>query len=77
MDGGLTGFCPIIFFRPLHAFGFGVTCAVTGTAMLLCGVNGLSASLGLLNLFIYTSVYTPLKRVSIANTWFGSIGTIY
>lgn len=28
---------------------------------------------GMANIFLYTSVYTPLKRVSILNTWAGSV----
>ena len=36
-------------------------------------MNGLCASLSLLNLILYTSVYTPMKRVSILNTWVGSV----
>lgn len=36
-------------------------------------VNPLTASLGLANLLLYTSLYTPLKRVSIVNTWVGSV----
>ena len=29
--------------------------------------------LGLLNLGLYTGVYTPMKRLSVANTWVGSV----
>ena len=42
--------------------------------MLYYGVNGYAASLGALNLLLYTSVYTPMKRMSIINTWVGSVG---
>merc|ERR1719239_1016922 len=44
-----------------------------GTLLLYTQVNELAAALSLLNLVLYTSVYTPLKRVSIVNTWVGSI----
>lgn len=44
-----------------------------GTFLLGYYVNGLSAALGLLNLGLYTCVYTPMKRISIANTWVGSV----
>jgi len=44
-----------------------------GTILLYTQVNGLSAFLSAFNLFLYTCVYTPLKRVSIINTWVGSL----
>nr|CAG4647222.1 EOG090X09NT [Megafenestra aurita] len=58
---------------PLHAVSFAVVSGTTGLAVLNYGVNGLCASLGALTLVLYTLVYTPMKRYSIANTWFGSI----
>lgn len=58
---------------PLHAVGFAAACALSGAVMLYFGVNGLTLSLGLTNLILYTSVYTPLKRISIVNTWVGSV----
>ena len=36
-------------------------------------VNPLTAMLGLANLFLYTTLYTPMKRISIANTWVGAV----
>lgn len=62
---------------PLHAIGFAVCSASLGLCMLNFGVNGLTASLGAANLLLYTSIYTPMKRISILNTWIGSIGIIY
>lgn len=60
-------------FSPLHAALFaGATCTV-GTGMLMFGANPLTAGLGLFNLVLYTSVYTPMKRLSIANTWVGAV----
>ncbi|XP_056638344.1 protoheme IX farnesyltransferase, mitochondrial [Diorhabda sublineata] len=58
---------------PLHAMVFAATTSITGLGILYYGVNGLTASLGLTNLLLYTSVYTPLKRISILNTWVGSV----
>uniref|UniRef100_A0A1B6GJ74 Protoheme IX farnesyltransferase, mitochondrial n=2 Tax=Cuerna arida TaxID=1464854 RepID=A0A1B6GJ74_9HEMI len=58
---------------PIHALGFASVCATTGMTVLYYGINPLTAGLGLVNLFLYTSVYTPLKRVSILNTWVGSV----
>lgn len=47
---------------------------MSGLGILYYGVNCLTAGLGLANLIIYTSIYTPMKRISILNTWIGSIG---
>ncbi|EDW64570.2 protoheme IX farnesyltransferase, mitochondrial [Drosophila virilis] len=58
---------------PLKAVGFAVVSATSGLCLLYFGVNGLTAALGAGNLFLYTSIYTPMKRMSIANTWIGSI----
>ena len=44
-----------------------------GTVVLATLVNPLTAALGAANIFLYTSVYTPLKRLSIINTWVGSV----
>ncbi|KAH8287944.1 hypothetical protein KR018_008857 [Drosophila ironensis] len=58
---------------PLHAVTFAVVSATTGLSMLYFGTNGLTAALGAGNLFLYTSIYTPMKRISIVNTWVGSV----
>ncbi|XP_046650079.1 protoheme IX farnesyltransferase, mitochondrial-like [Daphnia pulicaria] len=58
---------------PLHAVSFAAVCGTTGLIILNYGVNGVCASLGALTLALYTLVYTPMKRSSIANTWVGSI----
>lgn len=47
---------------------------MTGLGLLYFGVNPLTAALGAGNLVLYTSIYTPLKRISILNTWLGSVG---
>ena len=52
---------------------FGVVSGLTGSIILYFGVNSLTAGLGVFNIFLYTSVYTPLKRISIVNTWVGSV----
>lgn len=43
-----------------------------GTSI-LAAVSPYAAALGGLNWLIYVTVYTPLKRYSATNTWFGSI----
>lgn len=58
----------------LHSMNFAIASATIGTGLLYFGVNGYAAALGAGNLFLYTSVYTPMKRFSILNTWVGSIG---
>lgn len=58
---------------PLHAAGFGLSVGVAGVGMLYHMVNPLTASLGLANILLYAGIYTPLKRISIVNTWVGSL----
>lgn len=58
---------------PLHAATFAAVMAGTSTVFLCTLVNPLTAALSFFNLVLYTSVYTPMKRYSIANTWVGSV----
>nr|CAG4634924.1 EOG090X09NT [Alona affinis] len=58
---------------PLHAVSFAAISGTTGLVILNYGVNGVCASLGALTLALYTLVYTPMKRTTIANTWVGSV----
>lgn len=62
---------------PLHAVGFAIGASATGLCMLYYGVNGLTCALGAGNLFLYTMIYTPMKRYSILNTWVGSFGKFF
>ncbi|KAL7747091.1 Protoheme IX farnesyltransferase, mitochondrial [Sorochytrium milnesiophthora] len=55
-----------------HAASVAVASGVAGVATLAC-VNPLTAALGAANIALYAFVYTPLKRVSIANTWVGAV----
>ncbi|CAH0748013.1 unnamed protein product [Diatraea saccharalis] len=59
--------------EPVHAIGFAAATSTTGLSLLYFGVNPLTAALGAGNLILYTSVYTPMKRMSILNTWLGSV----
>ncbi|CAH1646246.1 unnamed protein product [Spodoptera littoralis] len=59
--------------EPVHAIGFATLAGSTGLGLLYFGVNPLTAALGATNLILYTSVYTPMKRMSIYNTWLGSV----
>ncbi|KAH6596953.1 hypothetical protein BASA50_003775 [Batrachochytrium salamandrivorans] len=58
---------------PQHAFVAAVTAGVAGTAILAVTVNPITAVLGAANILLYTCIYTPMKRSSIANTWAGSV----
>ncbi|XP_064605220.1 protoheme IX farnesyltransferase, mitochondrial-like isoform X2 [Liolophura sinensis] len=58
---------------PLHAVMFAAVSGSLGLSILAVGVNPLTAGLGACNLLLYTMAYTPMKRVSIANTWVGSV----
>lgn len=58
---------------PLHVVLFAVATGVMGVSVLTSQVNGLTAALGTATLVLYTSVYTPMKRLSIVNTWVGSV----
>ncbi|XP_026121915.1 protoheme IX farnesyltransferase, mitochondrial-like [Carassius auratus] len=58
---------------PLHAVSFALACGISGVTLLTLGVNPLTGFLGALNIFLYTCCYTPLKRLSITNTWVGAV----
>ncbi len=58
---------------PLHAFTFGTVTGLTGVGILYFLVNPLTALLGTTTLFLYTLIYTPMKRLSALNTWVGCV----
>ena len=58
---------------PLHAMSFAIVSGASGAILLWNVVNPQASMLALTNLFLYTSVYTPMKRLSILNTWVGSV----
>eukprot|EP00239_Pterosperma_sp_CCMP1384_P012792 CAMPEP_0197861138 /NCGR_PEP_ID=MMETSP1438-20131217/37013_1 /TAXON_ID=1461541 /ORGANISM="Pterosperma sp., Strain CCMP1384" /LENGTH=343 /DNA_ID=CAMNT_0043478225 /DNA_START=476 /DNA_END=1507 /DNA_ORIENTATION=+ len=55
------------------ALAFALSMGVGGGAILNYKVNGLTAALGVGNIGLYALVYTPLKQISIVNTWVGAI----
>jgi len=57
---------------PVHAVTLAGICASSGVGLLYLA-SPLAAALGAANLALYTAVYTPLKRVTIANTWVGAV----
>ena len=46
---------------------------IIGVGGLCFGVNPTVAFLGGLNIALYAGVYTPMKRISVVNTWIGAI----
>jgi protoheme IX farnesyltransferase len=52
---------------------FALGCGALGAGALYAGVNPTVAGLGLLNIVLYAGVYTPMKRLSVANTWVGAV----
>ncbi|KAF8602828.1 protoheme IX farnesyltransferase [Ceratobasidium sp. AG-I] len=58
---------------PAHAAAFGVTSGAAGIAILATLVNPLTAGLGAFNIFLYSGVYTYMKRRSVLNTWVGAV----
>uniref|UniRef100_M4BN81 Protoheme IX farnesyltransferase, mitochondrial n=1 Tax=Hyaloperonospora arabidopsidis (strain Emoy2) TaxID=559515 RepID=M4BN81_HYAAE len=56
-----------------HALTFGAATATTSAVVLAAGCSPLVASLGVLNIGLYSLVYTPMKMRSEWNTWVGSV----
>ncbi|XP_043479124.1 protoheme IX farnesyltransferase, mitochondrial [Leptopilina heterotoma] len=61
------------YLAPVHAAVFAAMSGSIGLAILYSQVNTLTAALGGANLILYTLIYTPMKRISILNTWIGSV----
>ena len=58
---------------PRGATVFAIVCGIVGTGALYYGVNPTTAFLGFSNIILYAGIYTPLKRISVLNTWVGAI----
>lgn len=58
---------------PRAAAIFALACGASGLLLLGFGTNPTVAGLSALNIFLYAGVYTPMKRISAANTWVGAI----
>jgi protoheme IX farnesyltransferase len=56
-----------------QALAFAVAAATLGVGSLYIGVNPTVAALGAINIALYAGMYTPLKRISVVNTWVGAI----
>ena len=55
------------------ALVFATIAGTLGVGNLWYGVNPTVAFLGALNIFLYAGVYTPMKRLSVLNTWVGAV----
>ncbi|XP_038067497.1 protoheme IX farnesyltransferase, mitochondrial-like isoform X2 [Patiria miniata] len=58
---------------PLHAVGFASVVGTAGVGILALTVNPLAAAIAASTWALYVAVYTPLKRLSIVNTWVGAV----
>ncbi|PSK50331.1 Protoheme IX farnesyltransferase, mitochondrial [Elsinoe australis] len=58
---------------PRSALLFAILTGLAGTGILWVGVNPTTAVLGATNIGLYAFVYTPMKRLSVVNTWVGAV----
>lgn len=63
---------PMKFISPKLASCISASELAMGTGLLYC-LSPAAAAMGVVNWFLYVCMYTPLKRRSALNTWFGSI----
>ncbi|KAL8699044.1 MAG: hypothetical protein Q9201_006232 [Fulgogasparrea decipioides] len=61
------------YIKKRGALVFAIVAGVAGMGSLYYGVNPTVTFLGGLNIFLYAGVYTPLKRLSVLNTWVGAV----
>lgn len=64
---------PRLILTPFTAFNWALIAGASGLSVLGVGVNSLAAGLAGLTIVLYAGVYTPLKRISIVNTWLGAL----
>eukprot|EP00892_Ulva_mutabilis_P004710 jgi/Ulvmu1/2610/UM014_0061.1 len=55
------------------ALAFAALTGVGGAVILQSQTNALTAGLGVANIALYASIYTPLKRLHPINTWVGAV----
>ncbi|CAH8600590.1 unnamed protein product [Heterobilharzia americana] len=58
---------------PGRATLFALACSASGLGLLYFGVNPLVTGLAVVNMFLYTCIYTPMKQISQVNTWIGAL----
>jgi len=59
--------------EPSEVLSFGILMVLLGTTLLVSQINILTGFIALLTSFLYTMVYTPLKKITWLNTSIGSI----
>ena len=59
--------------EPEEALIFGIILSILGVSYLALTINLITAVLGALTLGSYIFIYTPLKRLTWMNTWFGAV----
>ncbi|KAI5279205.1 Protoheme IX farnesyltransferase, mitochondrial [Ascosphaera aggregata] len=52
---------------------FAIITGIAGVTALYNGTNPSVAGLGAFNLVLYSFIYTPLKKISVLNTWVGAV----
>ena len=58
---------------PFLVFHFGLAAGVMGVGILALKIGWMAAVLSGVNILLYASVYTPMKRMGIVNTWIGAV----
>lgn len=58
---------------PRAAVLFAIGTCAAGVSALYFGTNPTVAGLAAFNIFLYAGVYTPMKRISVINTWVGAL----
>lgn len=56
-----------------HAASFGILSGISGIGILYYIVNPIASYISAITIFTYVLIYTPFKRISIINTWLGSL----
>jgi protoheme IX farnesyltransferase len=56
-----------------HALAFAGVSAAVGLGCLYLQTNTTATLLGAANIGLYACIYTPLKQVSVVNTWVGAL----
>ena len=56
-----------------HALLFAACTGVAGVSALYTQANPTTALLGVANVVLYAAAYTPLKQLTVANTWLGAV----
>lgn len=64
---------PRLALTPFAAFNWAAGAGLSGVLLLGSTVNWTAAGWAALTIVLYAGVYTPLKRISLYNTWIGSV----